>query len=118
MINNNVKRGEVLFSENIIPEITKEINAKIFWMSPDPIKKGEEVLVRCGTQEIVGKIEKINSVINSSTLDKKSEEVIEETDVAEITITAEEAMIFCKSCVELSRLVLEVKGNTVAGGII
>ncbi|MBU3968490.1 MAG: GTP-binding protein, partial [Euryarchaeota archaeon] len=64
-----IDRGNVIVSDGDLPAVTSRIKANVFWMDKIPFKKGENLRFRCATQDVNCEIEKINKVINSSTLE-------------------------------------------------
>ncbi|HID27713.1 MAG TPA: GTP-binding protein [Methanosarcinales archaeon] len=116
-----IDRGDVIVHDTDMPVVTDEIRANIFWMDRIPFKKGEGIWFRCATQEIACEIEKINKVINSSTLELIGEDVeeIKNREVADIIIRTEKPVVVenFNKIQELGRFVL-VREDTCAGGII
>jgi sulfate adenylyltransferase large subunit len=116
-----IDRGNVIVHHGDIPIVTNTINANIFWMDKIPFKKGESLIFRCATQEVGCEIEKIDRVINSSTLEIISEngEEIKNRDVANVIIKTHKPVIIdnFNKIEELGRFVLG-REDTCAGGII
>jgi len=100
--------------------ITKEIKANVFWLDKIPYKKGERLIIKCSTQEIMCELE-IKKVIDSSTLETISVngEEIKNREVAEVVIKTEKPVVIenFHNIQEMGRFVLERK-DTSAGGII
>jgi sulfate adenylyltransferase large subunit len=116
-----IDRGNVIVHDDDLPMVTKRINANIFWMDKIPFKKGEILTFRCATQEVPCEIEKINRVINSSTLELIAEEAaeIKNREVASIVIRTDKPVVVenFNKIEELGRFVLG-REDTCAGGII
>jgi sulfate adenylyltransferase large subunit len=116
----NLKRGDIIYSGNM-PVIRDMFNANIFWLSQQPVVKGEQVVFKCATQEILCVIEQIKKRIDSSSLEviEENAEHLEETEVGEVIIKTEKPVVFDKfsDIPAMGRFVLEKK-DTVAGGII
>lgn len=117
-----IDRGNAIIrSDQEIPNVTNKINANIFWMDKIPYKKGESLWFRCATQEVSCEIEKIDKVINSSTLELISEDSdqIKNREVASVIIKTHKHVIVENFSVteELGRFVLG-RDDTCAGGII
>lgn len=126
-----IDRGDVLVHKdgnngNIdgnthMPCVTDTINANVFWMDKKPFRKDGNIFFRCATQEINCEIEKINKVIDSSTLELIGEdaEEIKEREVADVVIRTDKPVVVetFNKMQELGRFVL---GNedTCAAGII
>lgn len=116
-----IDRGDVIVRDDDLPVVTDRIRANIFWMDRTPFKKGEGIWLRCATQEVACEIERINTVINSSTLELIGEDVeeIRNREVADITIRTEKPVVVenFNKVQELGRFVLG-RDDTCAGGII
>ncbi len=116
-----IDRGNVIVHYNHLPAVTYRIRASIFWMDRTPFKKGESLRFRCATQEVSCEIEKINQVINSSTLEVIAEDAneIKNREVANIVIRTDKPVVVenFNKLEELGRFVLG-REDTCAGGII
>ncbi len=116
-----IDRGNVIVHDGDMPAVTTRIKANIFWMDRTPFKKGESLRFRCATQEVNCEIEKINRVINSSTLEMISEDAaeIKNREVASIVIRTDKPVVVenFNKMEELGRFVL-AREDTCAGGII
>ncbi|MHC1572571.1 MAG: sulfate adenylyltransferase subunit 1 [Methanosarcinales archaeon] len=117
-----IDRGDVIVHDGAdLPAVRDEIRANIFWMDRTPYKIGKTVWLRCATQEVACEIEKINRVIDSSTLESIGDGVneIRDREVADITIRTTKPIVIERfsSIPELGRFVL-AREDTCAGGII
>lgn len=116
-----IDRGNVIVHDGTLPAVTNRIKANIFWMDRIPFKKGESLRFRCATQEVNCDIEKINRVINSSTLELIGEDAseIKNREVANIVIRTDKPVVVenFNRMEELGRFVL-AREDTCAGGII
>lgn len=117
-----IDRGNVIIGTNgDSPIVTNRVKANVFWMDNISFKKGESLWFRCATQEVVCEIEKIDKVINSSTLELIVEDAseIKNREVASVIIKTQKPVVvenFNKT-EELGRFVLG-RDDTCAGGII
>jgi len=116
-----VDRGDIVCRDGEkLPNVTNKFRAHIFWMSKDPMKKGERLILKCSTQQVICEVEEFSKILNSSTLEEKQEkEQIENREVADVIIKAEKPIVIenFNDVEELGRFVLE-RLNTCAGGII
>ncbi len=117
-----IDRGDVIVHpDEDMPTVTDTIRANVFWMDKKPFKKGMSVLFRCATQEVTCDVERINKVIDSSTLEQIGEDADEigEREVADIVIRTQKPVVvetFSKMQL-LGRFVLGT-ADTRAAGII
>jgi len=116
-----VGRGEVACSPTDPAPVRDRFEAKVFWLAPEPLRAGEELLLRCATQAVSARVERIAERIDSSTLDVLAEdaEALEETEVGVVRIRAARPIVIerFRDVPELGRFVLCRGAATVAGGI-
>ncbi|KCZ70625.1 sulfate adenylyltransferase, large subunit [Candidatus Methanoperedens nitroreducens] len=116
-----IDRGNVVIHNGDMPAVTDRIMANVFWMDRTPFKIGERLMFRCSTQEVSCEVEKINRVINSSTLELIAEDAteIKNREVANIVIRTDKPVVVenFNKIEELGRFVLG-REDTCAGGII
>jgi sulfate adenylyltransferase subunit 1 (EFTu-like GTPase family) len=113
-----IERGNVLCSGEL-PEVTDTLNARVFWMSRNPMEGGERLVLRLATQEVDCSVN-VNRRIDSSTLKVLGEGGVNNNEVAEAEIKTEKPVVVedFNDIPELGRFVL-VRGNdVVAGGIV
>ena len=117
------ERGEVGAPPSAMPKTSDSFHASVFWLSPEPLRPGQELTVRCSTQQSNCRIAEIRERIDSSTLDHldATAGTLEETEVGEVTIRTDRPMVLetFYDVQELGRFVL-VRGRdeVAAGGIV
>ena len=115
-------RGNVLCLCDDEPVLTDSVHANIFWMTKKSFDRNEKLTLRCATQEIICKIEKMKKWINSSTLEVKAEnsDEIKNLEMAEVIIKTKKPITIkdFNDVQELGRFVLVHDENTCVGGII
>ena len=113
-----IDRGSIICYPNEEAPVVKEFRAKIFWMSKEPLKQNERIILKCSTQETVCSVS-FDRVINSSTLEEVDKDKLENREVANVVIKTENPIIVedFNEIEELGRFVLE-RLNTCAGGIV
>ncbi len=116
-----IDRGNVIVHDEDMPMVTNRISANIFFLDKIPFRKNESLRFECATQEVSCEIEKINKVIDSSTLELISEDAneIKNREVANIIIRTDKPVVVenFNKIEELGRFVL-AREDTCAGGII
>ena len=116
-----VDRGDIICRDGEkLPMVTDKFRAHLFWMSKEPMKKGERIILKCSTQQVICEIEEFTRILNSSTLEEKQDKnQIENREVADVIIKTEKPIVVenFNDVEELGRFVLE-RLNTCAGGII
>ena len=115
-------RGDVVCTPGNEPHVTDSIPANLFWMTKKDFDSNVKLTMRCATQEINCKIEKINRRINSSTLEiiDEDSDTIKNLEVAEVIIKTKKPIAIknFNDVEELGRFVLVHDENICAGGII
>ena len=120
--NSHCERGDIISEIKELPHLTGHFRGDIFWMAEEPLRIHKKLILRCATQEIPCVAEKIETRINSSTL-----EIIEEN--AKELSTNEAAVVLFKTekplvierfdlTEELGRFVIEQNFNIQGAGII
>ena len=117
-----LRRGMTLSTPADSPKQTETLTASVFWMSPEPLKRGQTFAVRLGTQEVACCVTRISNRMDSGSLEIISEQADElaDTEVAELTLSSDTPVSYDSFAriPEMGRLVLMRGSNIVAGGII
>ena len=104
------------------PSVVDSVDARLFWMSPAPLKAGEHLALRLATQEVPAVVAEIRRRIDSSTLDVLGENASElaNNEIGEVVLCTRKPLVAESfySVPELGRLVLIRSRDIVAGGII
>ncbi|HUW17693.1 MAG TPA: GTP-binding protein [Sedimentisphaerales bacterium] len=115
-------RGDVLCTPDAEPTLTDTFDATIFWMSKNEFKKNKKITIRCATQETTAKVERIDSRIDSSTLDilERDAGTLKNLEVGQVTIKTKAPLVIksFNDVRELGRFVFVEGDNICAGGII
>lgn len=117
--NEKLKRGNVL-TKGKKPLVLKKISPLIFCLIGE-ITENEKYTLRCVTQEVECKINKIIEKIDINTLERlESHGKLKETDIGKIEISLKKPIVMEKfnELKELGRFVLLKKGEIIAGGIL
>ncbi|MCK4353164.1 GTP-binding protein [candidate division WOR-3 bacterium] len=117
-----LERGNIICEPGKELSLTDTFKANVFWMIKEDFKKDESITLRCATQEILCKVEKIEKRIDSSSLEviEENSNKLKNLEVGKIVIKTERpiAIKTFNDIQELGRFVF-VKGNDIcAGGII
>jgi sulfate adenylyltransferase large subunit len=115
-----VDRGDIVSDPNNLPKVTDKFKAHIFWMAKEPMKKGERIILKCVTQQVICEVEEFTRVVDSSTLEVlKDRDEIRNREVADVVIKTNKPIVVenFNDVEEMGRFVLE-RLNTCAGGII
>jgi len=115
-------KGEIISEKDKKPIVTNKLSANIFWMSEQDYLEGEEITLRCTTQEVECFIQKIQKRLDSSTLEviRRNDKKIKNNEVGEVIILTRRPIVAenFNNIPELGRFVLVRDSRPVAGGII
>lgn len=112
-----LERGEVASLAGAEARIAQGLTARLFWLGREPLTLGETLLLKLGTERVQARVERIEQVIDTDTLEAHSGERIETHAVADVvfglarSISAE----VYEDLPQLGRFVLQ-RGQTIAGG--
>lgn len=116
-----VERGAIAVLETAPPYELNRFKARVFWLGKSPFKKGKKYKLKLATQEAECQIDKLEKVIDASTLEvvqrAKGEVYIGRHEVGEVTIKTKKPVAFdaISEIVPTGRFVI-VDGFDVAGG--
>lgn len=117
-----IDRGNVICEVTKEPILTDRFEANLFWMSKEELKEKETIPLKCATQEVMARVEKIKKRIDSSSLKilEKDAQKVQNLEVGEVIIKTKTPIAITKfnDIQELGRFVLIKNENICAGGII
>jgi len=116
-----INRGEFACNiEQVKPEVSTRFTAKLFWLGLKDLKENNDYLIKIGTQKVPCKIEKINMVLDASSLDNKKVSKVERHEVAEIVVKTQKEVAFdlADNVQASSRFVLIDDYEISGGGIV
>jgi len=116
------QRGQIIVEKDNPPKPTTSFKANIFWMSPEPLRVGKPVTLRCATQEIECVAINIEKRIDSSTLQILEERasLMKENEAGMVTFKSDRPIVveIFSFVDELGRFVIEHQYNLRGAGII
>ncbi len=118
----DVKRGEVICQKEKPPVPTQSILGRILWLSSAPLRIGDKITFRCGTQEVLSRAARILERIDSSTLEvlQTDSEILNTNEVGSVVFETERPVVVERAdrLRELSRFVIESAEDVSGVGII
>jgi len=116
------ERGEVIAGDSGLPRCLNRFKAEIFWLADAPLQINKSLALRCSAQQVSCRIERIESRMNSSTLEILEENAsqLKTNEAAAVIIKTEKPVVLenFEFIEELGRFVLEDNYNLQAAGII
>ena len=117
-----VERGYVASHQNETPIETNRFHADLFWIVREPLRSGHFYDLRLATQQVKCQIVSIEQVMDSSTLESKSDrrEQLDRNDVGRVTIQTRAALVIDNHdrIPNLGRFVIIDDGQICGGGTI
>lgn len=116
-----VKRGEVVCLESDpAPNVGVRIRANLFWLGKQRFDASREYFFKCGTTHVRMKLEKVERIVNASTLSSLLRQYVEKNEVAECILTLERPVAFdlAGENQSTSRFVIVDNYEIAGGGII
>ena len=117
-----VERGYVASHENETPIETNRFHADLFWIVREPLRVGHFYDLRLATQEVKCQIVSIEQVIDSATLETKSDgrEQLERNEIGRLTIETRGPLVIDnhERIPNLGRFVIVDDGQIRGGGTI
>src|SRR5438128_1291244 len=117
-----VERGYVASYENETPIETNRFHADLFWIVREPLRLGHFYDLRLATQDVKCQIASIEQVIDSSTLETKSDgrEQLERSEIGRLTIQTRGPLVIDNHdrIPNLGRFVIVDDGQICGGGTI
>ncbi|PYK50367.1 MAG: adenylyl-sulfate kinase [Verrucomicrobia bacterium] len=117
-----VERGYVASYQNETPIETNRFHADLFWIVREPLRAGHFYDLRLATQQVKCQIVSIEQVMDSSTLESKSDrrEQLDRNDVGRVTIQTRAALVIDNHdrIPNLGRFVIIDDGQICGGGTI
>ena len=117
-----VERGHVASHQNETPIETNRFHADLFWIVREPLRAGHFYDLRLATQQVKCQIVSIEQVMDSSTLESRSDrrEQLDRNDVGRVTIQTRAALVIDNHdrIPNLGRFVIIDDGQICGGGTI
>lgn len=118
-----IERGATLSHEANAPCEGRQLKARIFWLSPQPVAVGEACRLRLGTQEVVAEITGVDRVVDAGSLDevrRGGPGEVRRHEVADVTLQTRQPVAFDEygKLPVSGRFVLSRDDQPVGGGIV
>jgi len=115
-----VERGEIIAAAAMRPKAARRWRLRIFWLGDQPLRTGETITFRIGTAESRGSVVSITNSFDPGRLSVDVERTIAQHHVGEIEVVLARPLAADPYSVNprTGRVVLEVAGRIVGGGLI
>ncbi len=115
-----VERGEVASHGDEPPILTTVFRGRLFWLGRRPMTAEKRYTLKLGTRESKVRLQSIERIIDTETLEGRAGEEVARNAVAEVTLRSREILALDEHHLlpRLGRFVLVEDYDTVGGGII
>ena len=114
-----VERGQIGAPPDRPPSEGRVISARVFWLHAEPLRAGELVPLRIGTQQAEARVLGVQRTLDAVTLESNTAQAseVKRHEVAEVRLRVRRPIAFdiSGSVPELGRFVL-IRGRRIAGG--
>jgi bifunctional enzyme CysN/CysC len=87
-----LERGELGFPPAEAPRVSRTLTADVFWLSPRPLRTGQDFGFRCAGAELNAQVEAIESVLDPETLGLQSAAALESGAIGRIRLSLDKAL--------------------------
>jgi sulfate adenylyltransferase subunit 1 (EFTu-like GTPase family)/uncharacterized membrane protein len=90
----DVSRGDIIASPDHPPLVSDRIEARLFWMSRDPLRRGDRFVLKLGAQTVAAEIAAVHERIDLDTSLATGAAILEENDIGTITLQLDRQVAF------------------------
>ncbi len=90
----DVSRGDILCDPKSPPEVSDQFEAKIVWMTQEPLHPGRSFRLKCGTKTVNATITKIKYQLNVNTLEKLAAKQLNLNAIAVCNLSTDTPLVF------------------------
>ena len=90
----DVSRGDLLVGDDALPNQAHQIDATVVWMDSEPLKPGQQYLLRSATGQTNASVTSIRHQVDIKTLAKQPAAALELNDIARCAISTDREILF------------------------
>ena len=118
----DISRGDLLVKSSDAPQVTKEFNAMLCWLSEQPLDTARKYLIKQTTRIVKTVISRIDYRVNVNTMDRETVSSLKMNDIAHVGIKVQLPLVcddYARNHATGSFIIIdESSNNTVAAGMI
>lgn len=118
----DISRGDLLVKTNDTPQVSKEFNAMLCWLSEQPLDTARKYLVKQTTRIAKAVISRIDYRVDVNTMDRETVNSLKMNDIAHVGIKVQLPLVcddYARNRATGSFIIIdESSNNTVAAGMI
>lgn len=90
----DVSRGDMLVHPNELPHVSRQFEAKVVWMSEQPLTAGRPYLLKHSTQQLAANITALEHKVNVNTLAEEASDRLELNEIGRVAIETARPIFF------------------------
>ena len=118
----DISRGDMFVSSNALPQVAKEFEAMLCWLSETPLDKHRKYLVKHTTRTAKCLFSSIDYRVDVNTLEHHSVDRLNMNDIARVAMKVQQPLVFDSYVTDRATgsfiVIDEATNNTVAAGMI
>ncbi len=118
----DISRGDMFVSSNVLPQVAKEFEAMLCWLSEAPLDKNRKYLVKHTTRTVKSLFSRLEYRVDVNTLEHHSVEKLNMNDIARVAMKVQQPLVFDSYAIDRATgsfiVIDEATNNTVAAGMI
>ncbi|WMJ08538.1 sulfate adenylyltransferase subunit CysN [Nitrosomonas sp. sh817] len=118
----DISRGDLLVKSSDAPQVTKEFNAMLCWLSEQPLDTARKYLIKQTTRIVKTVISRIDYRVDVNTMDRETVSSLKMNDIAHVGIKVQLPLVcddYARNHATGSFIIIdESSNNTVAAGMI
>jgi sulfate adenylyltransferase subunit 1 len=118
----DISRGDMLVRSEALPNVAKEFEAMLCWLSEIPLDKNRKYLVKHTTRTVKCVFSGIDYRVDVNTLEKHRTDTLNMNDIAHVAMKVQQPMVFDSYITDRATgsfiVIDEASNNTVAAGMI
>jgi small GTP-binding protein len=114
-------RGDVLVPADDLPMIGRGFAGRVFWLAAEPLSVGEELFLRCATQQVKVRVEEVTAKLDTATLDPlPAAASLASMELGTVRLAADRPLVLerFERLPGLGRFVLERSGTPCGFGVV
>lgn len=118
----DISRGDMFVSSAALPQVEKEFEAMLCWLSEAPLDKNRKYLVKHTTRTVKSLFSRLEYRVDVNTLEHHSVEKLNMNDIARVAMKVQQPLVFDSYATDRATgsfiVIDEASNNTVAAGMI
>ena len=118
----DISRGDMFVSSNALPQVAKEFEAMLCWLSETPLDKNRKYLVKHTTHTVKSLFSRLEYRVDVNTLEHHRTDTLHMNDIARVAMKVQQPLVFDSYATNRATgsfiVIDEATNNTVAAGMI